>query len=386
MFTTETLIHAGQTFLMLFGELFSLFIGISFVVALLQIYISQERIKRILTTPRKGLNSILGAALGAVTPFCSCSTIPVLVGLFKSGAPFCGAISFLLTSPILNPAILTLLVAFFGVKATIVYSAFTFVFAVVMGLVLDKAGFEKEVKNVTVKGGHQDGISWEKLQGTFWQKQWQAIKLSLKDAFGLFKGQVTDSDSCEIFCGSDQEWFFTERQRLTGCGPSAAANILFYIERKENADCCGKDRADLLSFMEEAWESVTPEKNGIPSTGLFLEKLEEYAKLHERSFHYSVLDISSQQSERPSLDTVTKFIRHGLRADIPIAFLNLDHGAEERLESWHWVTIAGMICSEDGQTVYVSICDEGMTKQINLKLWLETTVQGGGFVYFLPKD
>lgn len=44
--------------------------------------------------------------------------------------------------------------------------------------------------------------------------------------------QVTDSDSCEIFCGSDQEWYRTERQRLTGCGPSAAANILFYIKRK----------------------------------------------------------------------------------------------------------------------------------------------------------
>lgn len=190
MFTTETLIRAGQTFLMLFGELFGLFIGISFVVALLQIYISQERIKRILTTPKKGLNSVLGAALGAVTPFCSCSTIPVLVGLFKSGAPFCGAISFLLTSPILNPAIITLMLAFFGVKATIVYSIFTFVFAVVMGLILDAAGFEKEIKNVTVKGGHQDGVSWETLQGTFWQKQIQAFKLSLKDAFGLFKGVV----------------------------------------------------------------------------------------------------------------------------------------------------------------------------------------------------
>lgn len=198
--------------------------------------------------------------------------------------------------------------------------------------------------------------------------------------------QVTDSDSCEMFCGSDQEWFSTERQRLTGCGPSAAANILFYIKRKENADCCGKDRTDLLSLMEETWKLVTPEKNGIPTTGLFMEKLEEYAKLHERSFRYSVLDVSSQQSERPSLDTVIKFIRHGLRADIPIAFLNLDHGAEEKIESWHWVTIAGMNCSEDEQTVHVSICDEGMTKQINLKLWLETTVQGGGFVYFLPED
>ena len=165
MFTTETIIHAGKTFLMLFGELFSLFIGISFVVALLQIYISPERIKRVLTTPRKFLNSVLGALLGAVTPFCSCSTIPVLVGLFKSGAPFNGAVSFLLTSPILNPA-------------------------VIMGLVLDKAGFEKEIKNVSVKGGHNDGVSWEKLQGNFWQKQWQAVKVSLKDALGLFKGVV----------------------------------------------------------------------------------------------------------------------------------------------------------------------------------------------------
>lgn len=189
-FNAETLLNAGKTFLMLFGELFGLFIGISFVVALLQIYISQDRIKRILTTPRKGLNSVLGAMLGAVTPFCSCSTIPVLVGLFKSGAPFCGAISFLLTSPILNPAIITLMLAFFGVKATVIYTIFTFVFAVIMGLILDKAGFEREIKNVTVKGGHQDGVCWENLQGTFWQKQWQAIKLSLKDAFGLFRGVV----------------------------------------------------------------------------------------------------------------------------------------------------------------------------------------------------
>lgn len=190
MFTLETFIHAGKTFLMLFGELFGLFIGISFIVALLQIYISQERIKRVLTTPRKGMNSVLGALLGSVTPFCSCSTIPVLAGLFKSGAPFCGAISFLLTSPILNPAIITLLLAFFGVKATVIYAVFTFLFAVVMGLVLDKLGFEKEVKNVSVKGGHQDGVVWEALQGSFWQKQLVAVKAALLDAFGLFRGVI----------------------------------------------------------------------------------------------------------------------------------------------------------------------------------------------------
>ena len=62
--------------------------------------------------------------------------------------------------------------------------------------------------------------------------------------------QVTDSNSSEIFCGIDQEWFPTERQRLTGCGPSAAANILFYIDRKDNSGCCGRNRTDLLASFE----------------------------------------------------------------------------------------------------------------------------------------
>jgi len=194
--------------------------------------------------------------------------------------------------------------------------------------------------------------------------------------------QVTDPHSSKLLCGSDQEWFSDERQRLTGCGPSAAANILFYLNRKENLACCGRDRADLLYFMEDAWESVTPGKNGIPSTALFLEKLKQYAYSHKKEFTYSVLDIPPQRAERPSLSTVTAFISQGLQEDVPIAFLNLDHGAESNLESWHWVTIATLSYSRSDGTAQVIICDEGTTKQIDLKLWLETTIQGGGFVYF----
>ena len=61
MFTAEALLNAGKTFLVLFGELLVLFIGISFVVALLQIYISQERIKHVLTNPVKA--SIVSSVL-----------------------------------------------------------------------------------------------------------------------------------------------------------------------------------------------------------------------------------------------------------------------------------------------------------------------------------
>lgn len=188
MFTMDSLLSAGGTFLFLFGELFLLFIAISFVVSLLQVYVSRDRIKRILTTPRKYLNSILGAALGVVTPFCSCSTIPILMGLLRSGAPFNGAMSFLLTSPILNPAIITLMAVFFGWKATILYAVVTFTFAVVAGLVLDKLGFEKEVKDFVTKEGCCKPLSWETLKGTFWQKNLEAFKYSWKDAFGMFKG------------------------------------------------------------------------------------------------------------------------------------------------------------------------------------------------------
>ena len=191
LFTAENLLSVGGTFLYLFGELFALFIAISFLVALLQIWVSKDRIKRLLTRPHKVENAILGALLGSVTPFCSCSTIPVLVGLFKSGAPFSGAISFLMTSPILNPAIIALLLVFFGPLPTVVYALITFVFAICVGLLLDKLGFSRYVKNVNVSGGCGcEDITWEKLEGTFWQKQWQACKYAVKDAIGLFKGVI----------------------------------------------------------------------------------------------------------------------------------------------------------------------------------------------------
>ena len=223
LFTVENLLSVGGTFLYLFGELFALFIAISFLVALLQIWVSKDRIKRLLTRPHKVENAILGALLGSVTPFCSCSTIPVLVGLFKSGAPFSGATSFLMTSPILNPAIIALLLVFFGPLPTVVYALITFVFAICVGLLLDKLGFSRYVKNVNVSGGCGcEDITWEKLEGTFWQKQWQACKYAVKDAIGLFKGVIgwlllgagigafiygfVPTELLENFAGADNLW------------------------------------------------------------------------------------------------------------------------------------------------------------------------------------
>lgn len=186
MFQANNLTVALAFFKHIAGELVVLFIAISFLVALLQRYISQETIKRVLTKPRKGLQNIMGAALGAVTPFCSCSTIPILVGLFKSGAPFGGTISFLIASPVLNPMIIILFTKFFGLKTTVVYAGFTFVFSVLVGTLLEKLGMESQVKNVAIKGGHNEEITYDVLEGTKMQKHIQVFKFALKDTFSLF--------------------------------------------------------------------------------------------------------------------------------------------------------------------------------------------------------
>jgi len=153
VFKVNDLVIAGKYFLLITGELLALFIGISFLIALLQEFVSEETIKRFLTKPKKWLGNILGAALGAVTPFCSCSTIPILVGLLNGGAPFGAAMSFLISSPLLNPVILILFLTMIGWKVTLLYGIMTFIVAVLVGAVWERMGLAGTYKNVRIQFG-----------------------------------------------------------------------------------------------------------------------------------------------------------------------------------------------------------------------------------------
>ncbi len=143
---------AGQFFVVIAAELVLLFVGITFLVGLLQAYIPEERIRRLLGGRRQGVGNIVAAGLGALTPFCSCSTIPILLGLLDVGIPFGVCMSFLLASPLLNPVILALLIALVGVVPTAIYAAVTFAAAVVIGWLLGQLGYERYVKDVMVEG------------------------------------------------------------------------------------------------------------------------------------------------------------------------------------------------------------------------------------------
>lgn len=146
MFDLINLASAGKFFLIISGELLALFIGVSFLIALLQEFVSEETMHRVLGKPRGWFGNILGAALGAVTPFCSCSTIPILTGLLNGGAPFGATMSFLISSPLLNPVILALFLTMMGLKVTFIYAVLTFICAVLMGALWERLGLAGDYK------------------------------------------------------------------------------------------------------------------------------------------------------------------------------------------------------------------------------------------------
>lgn len=149
---TDSLLITLKEFVTISLELAVLFVVVSILVGILSVYVSKERIQRVLGTKRSFLGSILGAVFGALTPFCSCSTIPITLGLLNSGVAFSSAMSFLFASPLLNPVILTMMAVLFGPKITVIYAVIMFVVAVTAGLILEKAGFSRYLKDVVVEG------------------------------------------------------------------------------------------------------------------------------------------------------------------------------------------------------------------------------------------
>ncbi|MGC9444282.1 MAG: permease [Candidatus Methanospirareceae archaeon] len=143
-------ITAGLFFIKIAGELTILFIGITFLVGLIQEYVPAKAVKKRLEGRGAGVGNMLGAGFGALTPFCSCSTIPILLGMLEVGIPFGITMSFLIASPILNPIIVSLFAALLGWKITAIYVVLTFFAAVVLGITLDRLGFANQLKSVAV--------------------------------------------------------------------------------------------------------------------------------------------------------------------------------------------------------------------------------------------
>lgn len=141
-----------KDFLSIALELTVLFIAVSFLISLLQGILPWQKMQRYLSGKNPAIGTFVALALAFVTPFCSCSTIPVIVNLLHKKIRFGIVMVFLFSSPVLDPTIITLMAATLGIKVAAVYTILTSVFSVIIGFTLEKMGFESAVKQVVMSG------------------------------------------------------------------------------------------------------------------------------------------------------------------------------------------------------------------------------------------
>lgn len=145
----EHLKEAVLFFISNFLELTILFLAVSFLVEILNIFLNPKKVQRVLSSNKGGY--LIASAMGSLTPFCSCSTIPLTLGLLKARAAFGPIMTFLFTSPLLNPIIVAVFWSAFGYEVTLIYALIAFFVSIFAGFLLEKFGFEKYIKNEIFK-------------------------------------------------------------------------------------------------------------------------------------------------------------------------------------------------------------------------------------------
>lgn len=145
--TTSRLGGSIQFFLYDVVKITILLFVLIFVISYIQSYFPPERSKRILGRFHGICANIIAALLGTVTPFCSCSSIPLFIGFTSAGLPLGVTFSFLISSPMVDLGSLVLLMSIFGAKIAIVYALVGLVIAVIGGTIIEKMHMENYVEN-----------------------------------------------------------------------------------------------------------------------------------------------------------------------------------------------------------------------------------------------
>lgn len=142
--------HAGGSLHFFFYDVpkvLTLLVVISFVVGTLQSFLEPEKVRIYLEGKRKLSGNILAAMLGAITPFCSCSAVPLFIGFIKAGIPLGITFSYLISAPMVDAVAVFLLLALFGFKVTLFYIIFGITLAVIAGYIIGLLKLEKWVES-----------------------------------------------------------------------------------------------------------------------------------------------------------------------------------------------------------------------------------------------
>ena len=121
--------------------------GIVFVMGVVQTFFAPERTRALLSGKRKGVGNVLAASLGIVTPFCSCSAVPLFIGFLSAGVPLGVTFSFLISAPMVNEVALVLLLGMFGWKVAALYLGMGLLVAIIAGLVIGQLKMERHLED-----------------------------------------------------------------------------------------------------------------------------------------------------------------------------------------------------------------------------------------------
>lgn len=163
---------------------------ISALMGVVNAYFPIDRLRNFLTTRKLyGFQYLFAALFGAITPFCSCSSIPLFIGFVKGGIPLGVTFSFLITSPLVNEVAIAMFLGAFGLKATLVYAISGVVLGTVGGWVLSKFKLERYLSRWVREIQAQSDT-----EATYWQAEHitfvRRIHTILKDALAIVRGVV----------------------------------------------------------------------------------------------------------------------------------------------------------------------------------------------------
>ena len=161
---------------------------ISFVMGIINAYFPIERLRRYLTTHKLyGLDYFMASLFGGITPFCSCSSVPLFIGFVKGGIPLGVTLTFLIASPLVSEIAIAMFLGTFGVKATLIYVVSGTVLSMVAGYILGKMRLEPYLSD-WVKQAQQHSNTqseqWEAEKTPFWKR----LPVITRESWGIVRG------------------------------------------------------------------------------------------------------------------------------------------------------------------------------------------------------
>jgi len=151
------------------------------VIAFLRTFMSPAKLKKSMSKMRFGLGNLLAALFGAVTPFCSCSSVPLFIGFVKARVPLGIAFSFLVTSPLVNEVAFVIMGGLFGWKLAFIYAASGIALGVLAGLLIGALKMEKEII-LDDEGGEEKRVGMQFKSGFKFR-----VRYALRDGLKTLK-------------------------------------------------------------------------------------------------------------------------------------------------------------------------------------------------------